>query len=158
MKLSHCTKVGPPVELNALAWLPKVVTDAVAFAVAEPTFPLALALPLPETDIDMVTCAVEVLMVLLAPAEPAIASPALTTRPSNRQGEIKLVKTFIDTPHGIEMARRQLSYYSRAAKKQKPSFIRHSQMNFGAAKTRTDDGNSRESLAACAKFPAVPPT
>jgi hypothetical protein len=47
---------------------------------------------------DMVTVAPPLVAVLVEPAEPAITSPALNARPSNRQGEIKLFKIFIDTP------------------------------------------------------------
>ena len=71
---------------------------------------LPLALPFPETETDMVTVAPEPLALLEAPAEPAIALPALNTRPSNKQGDTKLFKTFIYTPCGIEVARCQLFY------------------------------------------------
>jgi hypothetical protein len=59
---------------------------------------LPLAEPLPETETDVVTVAVEVLAVLDALADPAIALPALNTRGNKRQGNTNCFEIFIDEP------------------------------------------------------------
>jgi hypothetical protein len=96
--------------------LPDAELDAfeVAFT-EEPMLPvaLALALPPPEADVYVVTLVEEpplALALLETLDDWAIASPALNTRPSNRQGDTKFFKTFIDTSHGIELALCQLFY------------------------------------------------
>jgi hypothetical protein len=60
---------------------------------------LALALPPPETDVYVVTVVPvpPLAVALLETVAPAIASLAPKTRPSNRQGDSKLTRTFIDT-------------------------------------------------------------
>ncbi len=63
-----------------------------------------LAVPLPETETDVVTLAVEVLAVLDALADWAIALPVLNTRDNNRQGNTNCFETFIDRPFRIEVA------------------------------------------------------
>jgi hypothetical protein len=57
---------------------------------------LPLAEPLPETETDVVTVAVEVLAVLDALADPAIALPVLNTRDNNRQGNTNCFEILID--------------------------------------------------------------
>jgi hypothetical protein len=85
----------------ALAWLPELELDEVEVALTEePTLPLALALALPpETDVVVITIVEEppLAVAVLDTVEPAIALPAPSARPSNRQGDSKLNKTFIDT-------------------------------------------------------------
>jgi hypothetical protein len=82
----------------ALAWLPELELDALELALTEePTLPLALALALPpETDVVVITIVDEppLAVALLETVEPAIAPPAPST--SNRQGDSKLNRTFID--------------------------------------------------------------
>ncbi len=84
----------------ALAWLPELELDELALTEA-PMLPLALALalPPPETDVYVITVVDEppLAVALLETLEPASASPAASTRPSNRQGDKKLNKTFIAT-------------------------------------------------------------
>ena len=85
----------------ALAWLPALELDAFELALTEePTLPLALALALPpETDVVVITIVEEppLAVAVLDTVEPASALPAPSARPSNRQGDSKLNKTFIDT-------------------------------------------------------------
>jgi hypothetical protein len=59
---------------------------------------LALTLPLPETDVYVATVVDKppLAVALLETLESASASPAPSMRPSNRQGDKKLNKTFID--------------------------------------------------------------
>src|SRR5579862_2908868 len=57
-----------------------------------------LAVPLPETETDVVTLAVEVLAVLDALAEPAIAWLVLNIKDNNRPGNTNCFETFIDRP------------------------------------------------------------
>lgn len=57
-----------------------------------------LAVPLPETETDVVTLAVEVLAVLDALADWAIALPVPNTRANDRQGNTNCFETFIDRP------------------------------------------------------------
>jgi len=60
---------------------------------------VVLLVVLPEADPDAVAIPnAEEPLALEALADAAIASPALNTRPSNRQGNTKLFKTFTDTP------------------------------------------------------------
>jgi hypothetical protein len=57
-----------------------------------------LAEPPPETETDVVTVAVEVLAVLDALADPAIALPVLNTRGNKRQGNTNCFEILIDEP------------------------------------------------------------
>ncbi len=66
--------------------------------VEPPMLALPLAVPVPETETDVVTLAVEVLAVLDALADWAIALPALNTRANDRQGNTNCLETFIDRP------------------------------------------------------------
>jgi hypothetical protein len=79
--------------------------DAPTEAVVEPPMlAVPLAVPLPETETDVVTLAVEVLAVLDALAEPAIAWLVLNIKDNNRAGNTNCFETFIDRPFRIKMA------------------------------------------------------
>lgn len=97
------TRAPLPVELLARAWNPERDVDAFEVACTEePTPPvaLALALPPPETDVYVVTLVEEppLALALLETLDWAITSPALTSRPSKRQGYIIFFEIFIDAP------------------------------------------------------------
>jgi hypothetical protein len=70
-------------------------TDAV---VEPPMLAVPLAEPLPETETDVVTVAVEVLAVLDALADPAIALPVLNTKDNKRQGNTNCFEILIEEP------------------------------------------------------------
>lgn len=84
---SHCVECVPPPELDHDAWALPVIPEAEAEAEVA-----AIAELLPLVELPLAVALAE------AFAEAAIAWLALNARPSNRQVDTKLFKTFIDTP------------------------------------------------------------